>query len=178
MPPGSLVDLRLSVDQKTIREILAYGPAMMGRVVGRAGKDGITLRDKEGEKRFVVARDARVLLDDKTSGKLTDLIDGTVAQLRLSADQATVREVRAEGPSFRGTVKGFDPAKNHIILTIGAKDGMGGEDKEFELTKETAVLTEISGVPVKLTDLGTAKEVILRLSIDQKAASRITVLGQ
>jgi hypothetical protein len=125
-----------------------------------------------------VAKDARILIDEKLAGKLTDLIDGTVAQLRLSADQATALEVRAEGPSFRGTVKVLDPDKNTITLTIGAKNGVGGEDKEFKLSKETVVLTEINGAALKVTDVRADKEVILRLSIDQKAAARITVLGE
>jgi RNA polymerase sigma factor (sigma-70 family) len=178
VPVGAVVDLKLLPDQKGVREIRAYGPTVTGSVTGNAGKDSITLRDKEGEKTFAVASDARILIDEKMAGKLTDLIDGTVAHLRLSADQATALEVRAEGPTFRGTVKGFDPDKKLIILTIGAKGGEGGENKEFKLTKETVVLTEFNGVPLKRTDLKTDKEVVLRLSIDQKAAARITVLGE
>jgi RNA polymerase sigma factor (sigma-70 family) len=178
VPVGAVVDLKLLADQKGVREIRAYGPTVTGSVAGNAGNDSITLRDKEGEKTVAVARDARILIDEKTAGKLTDLIDGTAAQLRLSADQATALEVRAEGPSFRGTVKVLDPDKDAITLTIGAKNGVGGEDKEFKLTKETVVLTEINGVALKLTDVRAEKEVILRLSIDQKAATRITVLGE
>jgi hypothetical protein len=44
--------------------------------------------------------------------------------------------------------------------------------------KETVVLTEIYGAALKLKDVRVDKEVILRLSIDQKAATRITVLGE
>jgi RNA polymerase sigma factor (sigma-70 family) len=178
VPVGAVVDLKLLVDQKTAREIRASGPTVTGTVAGKAGKDSITLRAKEGDKTFTVAKDARILIDEKTAGKLTDLIDGTVAQLRLSADQATALEVRAEGPSFQGTVKAFDPDKKIITLTIGAKNGMGGKDKKFKLTKETVVVTEIYGVPLKLTDLRADKGVVLRLSINQKAAARITVLGE
>jgi RNA polymerase sigma factor (sigma-70 family) len=178
VPVGAVVDLKLLPDQKGVREIRAYGPTVTGSVAGNAGNDSITLRDKEGDKTFTVAKDVRILIDEKTAGKLTDLIDGTAAQLRLSADQATAFEVRAEGPSFRGTVKALDPDKNTITLTIGAKEGVGGEDKEFKLTKETVVLTEINGAALKLMDVRADKEIILRLSIDQKAATRITVLGE
>jgi RNA polymerase sigma factor (sigma-70 family) len=177
VPVGAVVDLKLLADQKTVREIRACGPTVTGSVVGNAGNDSITLRDKEGDKTFAVAGDARVLIEEK-EGRLSGLIDGTVAQLRLSADQATAFEVRAEGPSFRGTVKAFDPDKDTITLTIGAKGGTGGEDKEFKLTKETVVLTEIYGVALNRTDLKTDKGVVLRLSIDQKAAARITLLGE
>jgi RNA polymerase sigma factor (sigma-70 family) len=178
VPVGAEVDLKLLTDQKGVLEIRAYGPTVTGTVAGNAGNDSITLSGKEGDKTFAVAKDARILIAEKTAGKLTDLIDGTAAQLRLSADQATALEVRAEGPSFQGTVKLLDSDKNSITLTIGAKNGMGGEDKEFKLTKETVVLTEINGAALKLTDVRADKEVILRLSIDQKAAARITVLGE
>jgi hypothetical protein len=178
VPVGANVNLKLLADQKRVREIRAYGPTVTGSVAGKAGKYSITLHEKEGDKTYAVAKDARVLIDDQTPGKLADLIDGTVAQLRLSADQAKALEVRAEGPSFRGTVKALDPDQHTITLTIGAKNGMGGEDKEFKLTKGTVILTEIYGAALKLTDVRANKEVILRLSIDQKAAARITVLGE
>jgi RNA polymerase sigma factor (sigma-70 family) len=178
VPVGSVVDLKLLAGRKTAREIRAQGPTVAGSVVGNPGNDSITLHDKEGDNTFAVAPGARILIDEKKQGKLTELIDGTVAQVRLSADKATALEIRAEGPSFRGTVKAFDPDKNLIILTIGAKNGVGGEDKEFKLTKETVVLTEINGVPLKQTDLRVDREVVLRLSIDQKAAARVTVLGE
>jgi hypothetical protein len=178
VPAGAEVDLKLLSDQKRVCEIRAYGPTVAGSVAGNASADSITLRDKEGDKTFAVAKDARILIDEKPANKLTDLIDGTVAQLRLSADQATALEVRAEGPSFRGTVKALDPDKNTITLTIGAKNGVGGEDKEFKLTSKTVVLTEIYGVALKLTDVRADREVILRLAIDQKAVARITVLGE
>jgi RNA polymerase sigma factor (sigma-70 family) len=178
VPAEADVELALLVDQKTVREIWAYGPTVTGSVAGNAGNDSITLHNKEWDKTFAVARDTRILIDDKKEGKLTDLIDGTVAQLRLSVDQATVLELRAEGPSFEGTVKVFDPDRKIITLTIGAKNGMGGEDKEFKLTQETVVLTKIYGLPLKLTDLRVDKSVVLRLAIDQKAAATITVLGE
>jgi len=66
----------------------------------------------------------------------------------LSVDQAMALELRAEGSSFQGPVKVIDPDKQIITLTIGAKNGMGREDKEFKLTKETVVLTGINGVPL------------------------------
>jgi hypothetical protein len=178
VPVDADVCLKLLADQKMVREIHAHGPTVTGSVAGNAGNDSVTLSGKEGDKMFAVARDARILIDGKKEGKLTDLIDGTVAELRLSADKAMALEIRGEGPSFRGTVKVLDPKKNIITLTIGAKNGMGGDDKEFKLTKETVVVTEINGVSLKVADLRPDKEVVLRLSIDQKAAGRITVLGE
>jgi hypothetical protein len=178
VPVGSVVHLKLLAGRKTAREIRAQGPTVAGSIVGNPGNDGITLRDKEGDKTFAVSRGARIVIDEKREGKLSELIDGTVAQVRLSVDKATALEIRAEGPSFRGVVKLFDSDKNLITLTIGGKGGQGGEDREFRLTNETVVLTELNGVSLKRTDLRVDREVVLRLSLDQKAASRITILGE
>jgi hypothetical protein len=55
---------------------------------------------------------------------------------------------------------------------------VGGEDRTFPLTRDTKVVTAIYGVALKLTDVQADKEVVVRLTLDQKAAGRITVLGQ
>jgi RNA polymerase sigma factor (sigma-70 family) len=178
VPVNAAVNLKLLAGQKTVREIWATGPTVAGTVKGTAQKDGITIADKHGEKTFAVAEGVRVLTDKTKAGKLTDLIDGTVAVLRLSADQATVLEIRAEGPSFRGAVKAVDSDNSTITLTVGAKNGVGGEDRTFPLTKDTAVVTEIYGAALKLSDLKAGTDVFLRLRLDQKAAARITVRGQ
>lgn len=178
VPVGAVVDLKLLADQKSVCVIRAQGPTVMGNVVGNAGNDSITIGGKEGETTYTIAKDARILIEEKRAGKLIELIDGTVAWVKLSADQSMVLELRAKGPSFRGTIKAFDSDKNTITLLVGAKNGEGGEDKEFRLTKDTAVVTEINGVPLERKDLRVDREVVLRLAIDQKAASRITVLGE
>jgi RNA polymerase sigma factor (sigma-70 family) len=178
VPVGSVVNLKLLAGKETAREIRAYGPTVEGRVVGNAGQDAISLRNKEGDKTFAIARGARIVIDEQGLGKLTDLIDGTVVRVRLSVDQAVALEIHAEGPSFQGFIKGFDPDKLIIVLAIGSKGGQGGENKEFKLTKKTVVVTQINGVPLKQSDLRVNREVVLRLSIDQKAAARITVLGE
>ena len=146
--------------------------------MGNAGNGSITLGGKEGDTTYTVPNDTPIAVEDKKAGKLTDLIEGTVAHLRLAADQSTVLELRAEGPSFRGFVKSLDADKNTITLLIGSKNGEGGEDKEFKLSKDTVFLTEINAAPLKLSDVRTEKEVTLKLAIDQKAATRIVVLGE
>jgi len=176
VPAEAVVNLKLLADQKTVREIAVYGPTERGSVRGDASNDSITLENKEGDKTFTVAKDAPIWIDGTRAGKLTDLIDGTVAVVRLSADQSVVREIQAEGPSFQGPVKSV--VKDTITLTIGGKGGIGGEDKEFKTTKDTVVVTEIYGAPLQLSELKADKEVVLRLSLDQKAAARITVRGE
>jgi RNA polymerase sigma factor (sigma-70 family) len=177
VPVEAAVEMKLLVDQKTVREIHASGPTVHGTVSGNAGEGSLTLSTKEGDTTYTVAKGALILIEEKRRGKLTDLIDGTAARIRLSADRSEVLEIWAEGPSFKGTVKAVDTDKGTITLTIGAKGGVGGEDKDFKLAKD-AVLTESSGAPLKLADLKVDTEVVLRLSLDQKAAARITVAAE
>ena len=77
----------------------------------------------------------------------------------------STRDLKAQRDSMQ---KALDTGKGTITLTIGAKNGVGGEDKDFKLAKDT-VATESSGAPLKLADLKVDTEVILRLSLDQKA---------
>jgi RNA polymerase sigma factor (sigma-70 family) len=177
VPVEAVAHVKLHVDQKTVSEVHAIGPTLHGSVSGNAGDGGITLATKEGATTYTVAEGAAILVEDKREGKLDELIDGTVARLRLSADRSEVLEIHAEGPSFRGAVKSIDADKGTITLTIGAKNGVGGEDKDFRLAKDT-VVTESSGAPMKLADLKAETNVVLRLSLDQKAAARITVAGE
>jgi RNA polymerase sigma factor (sigma-70 family) len=178
LPTDAHIAVQLSADQKAAVAIRAEGPHIFGVVKGNAATDSITVGNKEGDQTFTVAKNARVVIEETKEGKLTDLIDGTVISGKLSADKKEVLHISAEGPSFQGVVKVVDTDKNAITLTIGGKNGVGGEDKSFNLTKDTAVITAINGVPLKLADLRAEKEVVLRLSIDQKAAAKITVLGE
>jgi RNA polymerase sigma factor (sigma-70 family) len=177
VPVEASVQMKLLVDQKTAIEIRVFGPNEEGTVKGNAGKGSFTLSTKEGDTTYNVAKGARIVIEEKRAGKLTDLIDGTVARIRLSVDKSEVLEIRAEGPSFQGTVKAVDTDKGTITLTVGAKGGVGGEDKDFKLAKDT-VVTGADHVPLKLADLKAETTVVLRLSLDQKAAARITVAGE
>jgi hypothetical protein len=178
IPTGASVRLKLLADQKTVTDIQVFGPTVQGTVKGNAAKDSVTIENKTGEQTFTVTGKTPILIEGERTGKLTDLIDGTVAQLRLSVDKERVLEIHASGPSFRGLVKGVDVAQNAITLTIGGKGGVGGEDKDFKTTKDTVVVTEIYSTPLKLADLKAEKHVVLRLTIDQKAAGKITILGE
>jgi hypothetical protein len=178
VPVEASVTLKLSADQKSVREIRVSGPTVHGVVSGKAGPDTITIRNKQGEQTLSLAPDARVVIEGARAGKLTELADGTVVALRLSADKTAVLGIDAEGPSFQGIVKTVDADKQAITLTIGGKGGVGGEDRTFPLTRDTKVVTAIYGVALKLADVQADKEVVVRLTLDQKAAGRITVLGQ
>jgi hypothetical protein len=179
LPVESHVTVKLSVNQKTAVTVNAEGSAVWGVVKGTASNDSITLASKLGDQTYAIARGATVVTDENRKGQFTDLIDGTVVSAKLSADgRAIIGTLRAEGPSFQGVVKAVDPNTNTLTLTIGGKNGVGGEDKTFSTMKNTQVVTEINGVPLKLADLRVDKEVLLRMALDQKAAVKITVLGE
>jgi hypothetical protein len=180
VPAKAEVAVKLSADRKTALAVEAEGPAVFGVVRGNAGEASVTIGNKAGDETYDVAADARVVVEDRKEGKLPDLIDGTVVRARLSADRKKlVGTILAEGPSFRGLVKSVDADGGTVTLTVGGKGGgVGGEDKEFRVTKGTAVVTAVYGVPRKLSDLKAGREVLLRLTLDQKSAGRITILGE
>jgi len=178
VPIEADVTLKLLPDQKTVAAISARGRTHHGIVRGNAGNDSITIGGKEGDKTFTVAKDAQILVEKNRPVKLEELIDGTLVQLQLSVDKSAALEIHAEGPSFKGKLKAVDTDKNIITLTIIVKKGTDGEDMEFKITKDTLVATEINGVALRLKDLGTDKNVVVRLTLDQKAVARITVLGE
>ena len=172
------VTLSLSADQKTARAIHAEGPQITGVVKGVDGAANVvTVADKRGEKTFTLAKNAKVMLDEVKEGKLADLIDGTIVSARLSIGKNEITGVvRAAGPSFQGIVKAVDVENQTITITIRGK-GTDAAEKTFKMTKDTQIMTAIYGVALTVADLKNEKEVILRLSTDQKAAVRIAVLG-
>jgi hypothetical protein len=75
-------------------------------------------------------------------------------------------------------VKEVDTTNNTVTMTVGGKGGTGGEDKTFNVSRETRIVTEQNSLLRKLADLRVDQEVVLRLFVDQKPAARITVLGE
>ncbi len=178
LPKEALITVKLSLDQKTIVAIYAEGPTVFSLLKGKAVNDAITVGNKVGDQVIVIAKDAPIVIEETKAGKLADLIDGTVVFVTLAANQQHGIRLRAEGPSFQGTVKVVEASKNTLTLTIGAKNGQGGQDKVFRVTKDTVIVTEINAAPRQLTDLKNGREVLLRLTLDQNAAGKITLLGE
>jgi RNA polymerase sigma factor (sigma-70 family) len=178
LPVASHVSVKLSADQKSVIFIQAEGTKIYGTVKGAPGNDTITVGNKVGEETYKVAADTKILLDDGKEGKLADIMDGSVVSARLSANKKEIiGAISAAGPSFQGVVKAVDAT--NITLTIGGKNGVGGEDKTFPLAKSTQVLTGGKrSVPGKLGDVVPEKIVSLQLSVDQKSATRIVIQEQ
>ena len=178
VPIGASAIVHLLPDQSAVREVRAFGPSMNGIVRGQAGPDSITLENKEGQSTYTLVKDVPITIDDKGRGKLADVIDGSDATLRLSADRSVVLDIHVRGPRFHGRVKAIDADKGVITLHVGGKNGVGGEDKNFKTSKDTVVLVGSTGERIKLSDARLAdKDVVLQLAIDQKAASRIATQG-
>ena len=101
VPVGSVVQLKLSVNQQQIMSLLAQGPILHGQIKAvDASKGTITVAiqvgrgDNPDERTLNVAKDAKIMLEGNAS-KLGDIKieDGTVAQVRLSLDQKTVQSI-------------------------------------------------------------------------------------
>jgi RNA polymerase sigma factor (sigma-70 family) len=175
VPTDAQVELRMPPGGTTVQTIRVQPATAAGTISGNAGKD-ITVHSKAGDETFALDKDVRIVLDGNRPGKVEDLVDGAVVRVRLSVDRKTALEVQAEGPTYRGIVKGVDADK--ITLTVGGKGGVGGEDKEFKLTKKTVIATQMKQVPIELKNLKVDTEVTVKLSLDQKTAVQILVMGE
>lgn len=178
IPPESHVSVKLAANQKGVVSIQADGPSLSGAIKGNVTGDSITFGGKGGDQTVSVAKSAKVIIDDRREGKLSDLIDGTVVHAKLSADKREVIGIiHAEGPSYQGVVKSVDTNANTITINVGGKKG-GGEDKTFTITKDTAIVTGKNALALKLSDVKPDKDVSVRLAIDQKAVLKITLVQE
>jgi RNA polymerase sigma factor (sigma-70 family) len=97
IPPGSYVDLRLSLDRSEARRLTAIGP-MLNSVkavkVVDVEKHLLTVEDAT----YPVARDANIVVDGKPA-TLAEVPTGIFVTLRLCVDQKTVGTIHhAKGP--------------------------------------------------------------------------------
>jgi RNA polymerase sigma factor (sigma-70 family) len=181
VPPGAFVNLYLSADQKTVRNLAAEGRQFQGVLVKAvdADKGTITFEDERqppevAGKTFPVAKDAFVQIDGKP-GKLAGVPPGASVRLNLSVDQKTVRNLAAEGRQFqRVPVKAVDADKG----TITFEDERQPEEvagKTFPVAKGAFIL--IDGKPGKLGAVPRGASVSLTLSVDQKTVRSLQAGG-
>jgi len=186
---GALVTLQLSLDKKTVHNILAEGPTFSGTIKELdAGKKTLTLvlrqprGDDAGETMTVnVPEDTLILLDDGRgrrlsvkAGKLADVPVGAAAVIRLTADQQFATTVRVEGPTLAGLLKGVDAAKGIITIAIPKGRGEDPEEKTLNLAKNARIISD--GNEAKLADLKITDDgppVQLRMSLNQKTVQAI-----
>jgi RNA polymerase sigma factor (sigma-70 family) len=169
VPPGCFVNLGLSADQTTARNIAAEGPNLGGcggscvKAVD-AEKNTITFDDKGPSdvagKTFTVAPGANIAIDGRP-GKLASLPPGSYVNLTLSVDQQTVRSIGAQGPRLSGVVKAVDTEKNTITV----------DDITYMVTKDTTIV--IDGKVGPLAGLPTGVTVNVNLRVDQRTIGMI-----
>jgi RNA polymerase sigma factor (sigma-70 family) len=195
LPVGAQATVKLSADLKHAQFIQAEGNTVSGTVkTVDAGKHQIQLTNHGGgrgnevveEKTITVSAVADVLLDDGKGrrfslkqGKLEDIPAGSIATMKLAADQQTATVVQVQGPSVSGPVKAVDADKGVITLVLRAARGDNpAEEKTFTVAKDARILIE--GKDSKLADVKAEENgpaVGLKLSLDQKLVHSITVGG-
>ena len=186
---GAVVTVRLSLDKKQIRAVLAEGSTLNGTLKALDAVKGVltlTLRPARGddaaeEKTIAIAKDAHVLIDDGKGrrlsvkeAKLADVPVGSTVTVKLAVDQGFAMLLKAEGPSVFGLFKSADPAKGTITINI-PKGRDEAEEKTLTLAKDARVT--LDGVETKLGDLKAVENgpfIQLRLSLDQQTVQLVT----
>lgn len=185
---GAAVNLRLSLDKKKVQSVLAEGPSVFG-AVKELGKKSLTIVTRParggeaGEERTVdIADDALIVFDDGRGrrlslkeGKLADVLPGSSAMARLSADQSQVTFLRIEGPGITGLLKSVDAANRSITIAVPKGRGEEPEEKTFTVAKDARIAIDNNNQAL-LADLKIADNgpfVMLRLSLDQKTVQAV-----
>jgi hypothetical protein len=185
---GLGVELRLSVDQKSVEQIVAHGPTIFADIKAvDPAKSTITVsyKSKKGmaERTFQLAGDVAITLPSISkvkiarppAGTLADLTPGLAVVLHLSVDKKTVRAVSIQWPGLQGLIKEISPGKNSITIGYKGPDGMAS--KTFVLAKDVQIHFADGNKQEegKVADLTEDTSVSLTLSLDRKAVIAIFV---
>jgi hypothetical protein len=130
-----------------------------------------------------VANEAVTLIDDGKGRrlsvkevKLADVPVGSSVSLKLSVNQQSVMQLRAEGRRLPGLLKTVDPAKGTITVATFVARGENPEEKTYTVAKDARIMFE--GNLVKLADIkidGDGSPAQLQLSLDQNNVQSIVV---
>ncbi len=185
---GALVSAQLSLDKKEVHALLAAGPTLSGTIKAiDAAKKSLTLagrptrgEEAQEEQKLTVSSDAVILIDDGKGrrlslkeARLADLPAGATVNLKLSADQAFVMFIRAEGPTLTGLLKAVNPDKLTITISI-PKGRDDAEEKTLAVAKDARIA--LDGSETKLGNLKPGENgplIQLRLSLDQRTVQAI-----
>jgi hypothetical protein len=172
VPVGSFVNLGLSVDGQTARNLQCGGPNLGGCGGSEisavdAANHTITFSDKGqpevAGKTFSVLKNAWIQMDAQP-GKLADLPTGSYLNITLTVDQQAVRTIWATGPPVPGigVVKAVDVEKRTITV----------DDRTYPVAKNSNIVVENRG---GLEAVPVGAQVSLRLCVDQKTVGTIAV---
>jgi RNA polymerase sigma factor (sigma-70 family) len=189
LSPGLGVEVRLSVDQKSVEQIVAHGPTVGGTVKAvDPAKNTITIGYKKGpeglvEKTFELPPGTPIHLPSRSKekgarppeGKLADLTPGTNVVLQLSVDKKHVRSIAVQVPSVHGTIKELSPGKGTVRIESKGPDGMVAQT--FTLAKDVTIhfADGAKGDEGKLADLAEDMSVTATLSLDRKTVLSLFV---
>jgi RNA polymerase sigma factor (sigma-70 family) len=181
--PGTGVNVRLSVDKKSVVEIGAWGPTIHGYVKSAdPGKHTLTIGTKYSgkptEMTFQVLKDAKIIKDDglgkkgdkkkaytPKEGTFADLVEGVPVLVRVSVNRKTALGIAIQGASLHGTIKSYDDGTRTLTVTV--KEDAQIVDKALTLAKGA----NVSG------DLVAGARVNVTLSVhDKGVASAVKVL--
>jgi hypothetical protein len=148
-------------------------------------------RDRAAEeKTFSLAKDVEVCVVSSRGfglfkeAKLSDIAEGTVVGLSLSADKKSVDSIVADEPVVRGVVKSADAKSNTLVLTTR------GPGREAEVQEKSYALSPTAEVVIDdgrgrrfslregtLKDLGEGTLVTAWLSLDGKQVRSVMAEG-
>jgi RNA polymerase sigma factor (sigma-70 family) len=169
VPAGCFVNLGLSVDGQTARNLQAEGPNLGGcggscMAAVDAERSTITFDAKGAAevagKTFSVLKNAAIAIDGKP-GKLTELPPGSFVNVTLTVDQQAVRSLGAQGPRLAGVVKAVDAVKGSLSV-----DGA-----TYIVAPDATIV--IDGKWGPLADLPVGASVHLSLRVDQRTVGMI-----
>jgi uncharacterized protein (TIGR03067 family) len=169
IPAGAFVNIGLSVDLQTARDLHAEGPNLGdcgGSQISAVDveKSTITFGDKGAAtvigKTFTLTKDAWITIDGKAA-KLADLPTGSYVNITLTVDQQLVRSLGAQGPRVAGVVKVVDAVKNSVII----------DDATYIVAKDAIVV--VDGKTRSLAELPVGASVSLNLRVDQQTVGMI-----
>jgi RNA polymerase sigma factor (sigma-70 family) len=175
IPARAFVNLGLSVDCLTARNVQAEGPNLGGcggSCVSAVDATGGTVTfDAKGPtdvagKTFSVLKDAWIQIDARP-GKLADVPAGSYLNVTLTVDQQFVRSIWAVGPPVpgMGVVKAVDVEKRTITV----------DDKTYPVATNANIIIDNRG---GLAAVPIGASVSLRLCVDQKTVGTINVMSK
>lgn len=191
---GSIVTVRLSIDQKTAVSVFAEGPMLNGTVKSvDAAKNVLVVKigggDRGGdgaeERTLTVPAGAAIIIDDGKGkrlslqeGKLADVPAGAMVTLKMSVDQQSVGFIRVQGPMVPGQLKSVDAKKGTITVLRPVARGENPEEKTYDVAKDARI--NIEGKDATLADLKVddSQFLMLQLSLDSKTVQSITLGGR
>ena len=167
--------------------------AGMMTVVLAEGRTGGAERTDAVERSYPVAKTAEVVVGGGAGrgsyfvakeAKLADLTAGVIVVLTLTADQAVVETIVAEGPIVRGQLKAVDAGKSTLTVSIaGSTREQPIDDKTYTLAPDAEIAVDdgrgrrFSIKEGKLADLAAGAAVMLWLSLDQKQVVSLQAEG-